>query len=131
MSQSSHAGRNTPGQSAGAAVIDALLAQNAHKGSDPAARRHVRNRWKVDLRIEIEESIDVGTISRELNVTTQDLSRGGYSFLCRQYLHDGTQVRAQVESLPGSPILVGTVVNCSYAGAGQHRVGIKFLLTKS
>lgn len=131
MSQSEHQESNAPSENGATKVLDALLEHETRGNSGAAARRHVRKRWTVELQVRIEETVDLGMINREIRVTTQDLSRGGYSFLCRQYLHVGSQVQAWVMSLPNSPVLMGTVVNCSYDGNGYHRVGVKLLLAKT
>lgn len=131
MSYSGQGRSNAPTAISAADALDALLKQKTRKESEAAPRRHVRKRWTVELQVTIEETLDLSTTRRDLRVSTQDLSRGGYSFLCRNYLHPGSSVRALVSSLPGNPVLMGTVVNCSYAGDGQHRVGVKFLPTQT
>lgn len=131
MSQSGHDKSNAPRESSATDVLDALLKQKAHGESGHAARRHVRKPWTVELLIRIEETVDLRRTTRNLHVITQDLSRGGFSFLCPQFVHPGSHVWAQVTSLPGDPVLMGTVANCSYAGGGKHRVGIKLLLLET
>ncbi len=128
MSQSGHDKSNASRGSSATDVLDALLKQKAHGESGLAPRRHIRKRWIVELLVRIEETVEQRKTSRNLRVVTQDLSRGGFSFLCRHFVHRGSHVWAQVTSLPGDPVLMGTVANCSYAGAGKHRVGVKLLL---
>ena len=127
MPKYSHHSSNTSGEHTPTEVLNALLQQQTRGKSGPAARRYIRKRWTVELQINLEETVEMGKIYRDLRVTTQDLSRGGFSFLCRHFLHSGSQVHARVLSLPESAELVGNVVNCHYDGAGKHRVGVKFL----
>ena len=127
MSQSGYDKSNASRESSATDVVDALLKQKARGESGLAARRHVRKRWTVEIQVRIEETVELHKTSRELRVTTQDLSRGGFSFLCRHFVYPGSQVWARITSLPGNPVLMGTVANCSYAGAGKHRVGVKLL----
>ena len=109
------------------AIVSALLERETRGASKAHPRRHERKRWYVELSIKTEETAGNSRAVRKLRVTTQDLSRGGYSFLCRQFIYPGTLVHARVTALPGKPLLTGTVANCIYAGAGQHRVGVKLL----
>lgn len=131
MAQSDQAKSNAPIETSEADAIMVLLQQNARGKPAPTARRHVRKKWVIELQIKIEEAAAVDAVARDLAVTTQDLSRGGFSFLCRHFLYPGTQVEAQIPSLPGSPVLKGVVANCSYAENGQHRVGIKLTQIQS
>lgn len=131
MSQSGHDESSAPSESSATDVLETLLEQKTRGESGRVARRHVRKRWTVDLLVRIEETVELRKTSRELRVTTQDLSRGGYSFLCRHFIYPGSRVQAHVTSLPGNPVLMGTVANCSYAGAGKHRVGVKLLELKT
>ena len=127
MSQSGHDKSNASRESSATDVLDALLKQKTRGESGLAPRRHVRKRWTVELQVRIEETVELRKTSRELRVTTQDLSRGGFSFLCRHFVHAGSHVWARITSLPGKPVLMGIVANCSYAGAGKHRVGVQLL----
>lgn len=115
----------------GAEALEALLQQSSAAQTARPSRRHVRKRWVIELRIRVVESGTTGAVDRELCVTTQDLSRGGFSFVCRQFLHIGTHVQAEVRSLPGSPVLTAEVANCEYDGNGQHRVGVKLVQVNS
>lgn len=131
MSQSGHDNSNVPTESSATDVLDALFKQKTRGEFGLAPRRHVRKRWTIELLVRIEETVELRKTSRDLRVITQDLSRGGFSFLCRHFVHPGSHVWARVTSLPGDPVLMGTVANCSYAGAGKHRVGVKLLLLET
>ncbi len=131
MSQSGHDKSNVSRENSATDVLETLLKQKASGESGHAARRHVRKPWTVELLIRIEETVDLRRTTRNLHVITLDLSRGGFSFLCPQFVHPGSHVWAQVTSLPGDPVLMGTVANCSYTGGGKHRVGVKLLLLET
>jgi hypothetical protein len=63
---------------------------------------------------------------REVEVTTLDISRGGFSFMYPHFLHTDTTVSTRFDTLPDRPILTGTIKSCVYV-AGQHRVGVEFI----
>lgn len=108
-------------------IVIALLERETQGARSRHPRRHERKRWNVELSIRIEDTVGTAKAKRSVQVTTQDLSRGGYSFLCRHFVHPGTRVHARVTALPGEPVLTGIVANCVYARDGLHRVGVKLL----
>ena len=107
-------------------ILDALEAQ--HGGTISHERReHERFTWCVPLELEIEESSGNCVTQRSLDVVTYDISRGGFAFLVRGYIHSGSLIRASFPSLEGSPRVDGIVRNCRYFGDNQHRVGVEFV----
>ncbi len=93
-------------------------------GSDN--RRHERYAWTVPLSLTIEETGDSGVDSREVVVTTHDISLGGFAFIARSYVHPGSVISARFDTLPGKPRLVGVVRNCIHLSGALHRVGVQF-----
>jgi len=89
----------------------------------PNGRRFERYPWIIDLTMWLEEPSGA---TRTLDVTTHDLSRGGFSFVYRQFLHAGTKIRARFNILPNRPTVAGLVRNCNWVGGHHHRVGVEF-----
>jgi len=89
-------------------------------------RAHERRKWTVPLTVELEEVGQYGPASRTIEVSTVDVSRGGFAFVFRQYVFPGTVVRVQFDSLPKRPRLAGSVKSCNLIGGTQHRVGVQF-----
>jgi len=59
-------------------------------------------------------------------VVTQDISRGGFSFLYSQYLPEGALIMATFDMLPGTPVIQGVVRSCQFLEGMKHRVGVAF-----
>jgi hypothetical protein len=89
-------------------------------------RRHDRHKWVTPLTVLIEKEPDHKSQQRDVEVTTHDISRGGFSFMFKQYLHPGTRIRTRFNALPGCPIVRGIVRNCIHLGATFHRIGVEF-----
>ncbi len=107
------------------AVYDALVADQVRNDASSNQRQHDRLSWVMDLTIWIREH--KWESPREVQVKTSDLSRGGFCFLHSQFLYAKTLVYTRFDLLPGRPVVVGLVTNCSYVGEGHHRVGVRFL----
>ena len=90
----------------------------------PNERRFERYAWIIDLTAWLEEPS--GT-TRTLDATTHDLSRGGFSFVYRQFLHAGTKIRVRFNILPNRSTVAGVVRNCDWVGGHHHRVGVEFV----
>jgi len=94
---------------------------NAHRVRNE--RRAERHHWITDLTLVIEDPLGK---PRTIEVTTNDISAGGFSFVYHQFIHFGTKVRAHFESVPGRPNLDGVVRSCAHLGGMNHRVGVQF-----
>jgi hypothetical protein len=90
-------------------------------------RAHARRPWVTPLTIWIEDSRVGGVSLRPIDVTTQDISRGGFSFVYRQYLNPGTTIRTRFEALPDAPVARAVVRNCIHLSGNLHRTGAQFL----
>lgn len=90
-------------------------------------RKHERRAWAVPLTVMLEERTGQFHRSREVEVTTHNISVGGFAFVYNQYVHAGTIVKVQFDTLPNKPKLTGVVRNCAFLSGRQHRVGVQFL----
>ena len=113
-----------------ASVMDELFRR--HGGTETTAnqRAHERQQWTVPLTVQLEERGQYGPTCRTIEVSTVDISRGGFAFVFRQYISPGTIVRVQFDSLRNRPRLEGKVRGCILIGGNQHRVGVKFTEAK-
>ena len=117
-------------QSTPAAVIKQLAEIQRKRQSDCQfiERKHERKSWNAVITLVIEEMVEKELARhREIEVTTLDISAGGYAFMFKEFVNPGTVVRARFEGLPNKPILVGVVRNCVDVDATQHRVGVQFM----
>jgi hypothetical protein len=108
-------------------VYEALYKRDDREDPVRNQRRHPRNEWIARLTIWVKDCHDTWDTPRELKVMTRDLSRGGFSFIYDQFLHEGTVIRTQFDPLPDRPILIGVVANCRHLNGRQHRVGVQFV----
>lgn len=107
----------------GQAVVEALHAQRGAKVDDKNRRDADRYPWVTQLHVRI---VDLSGNSRDIDVTTHDLSVGGFSFLHSQFLHNGTIILTRIKSLPHQPTLMCIVRNCTHVKGATHRVGVRF-----
>jgi hypothetical protein len=124
MSKPSRSYRSTRADAAD--VVDALAYQQGDARRKLKGRRHVRRSWVTTIDIQIEERSTVGSHTRELRVTTCDVSRGGFSFTHGHLIHPGSRVRVRFDCLPGAPVLTGTVRHCRHVRGTEHHVGVEF-----
>ena len=110
-----------------AAVVDEIFHRFGEKTPTTNQRAQQRHAWSVPLTVVIEEGGKHGTIRREIEVTTADISRRGFAFYYRQYISLNTRVRAQFDSLPNRPRVAGVVRNCRLTRGTQHRIGVQFV----
>lgn len=110
-----------------AAVVDALSRQQEAKEKGKESRRHARRRWVMPLDVIIEERTATGSHPRGIQVTTQDLSPGGFSFVSRHMIHPGTQLRVRFDLLPNRPTLRCVVRHCAHAVGAEHLIGVAFI----
>lgn len=104
-------------------VIEQLQARAQENASVPNQRRAERHPWVTSLTVMLEETPGKW---RTVEVTSHDISTGGFSFVYRQFTHVGTNVRVNINCLPGRPILDGAVRSCVYIGGHHHRIGVQF-----
>lgn len=108
-------------------VFDQLHHRFGSSGSGVSnERKHGRHKWVTPLTVLIEKEPHHKSQKRDVEVTTHDISRGGFSFMFKQYLHPGTRIRTRFNSLPGCPIVRGIVRNCIHLGSTFHRIGVEF-----
>ena len=89
-------------------------------------RHHKRHQWQATITLELEERADQGVSARRIQVTTHNLSAGGFAFIHRQYVHPGTTVIAQLDALADQRRLRGVVRSCIAIGGVRYRVGVQF-----
>jgi len=104
-------------------VIEQLHQRLGQERNVSNERRAERHAWVTDLTLVIE---DLQGKPRTLEVTTHDISEGGFSFVYRQFIHTGTRILAHFGSVSGRPSLEGVVRNCAYVGNMHHRIGVQF-----
>ncbi len=129
-----HVGEDWPreGDSSHNANAHEILSQLAQAYKQPAKksvnqRQHTRHQWKVVLTVELHETNGGNTSRQELEVTTQDIAVGGFSFIYKRYINPGSLSYARFETLPNKPCLKAEVKNCVNLGGFQHRIGMQFL----
>ncbi len=107
--------------------VMAELSRQHHGGSTKGheKRKHQRKQWHTVIRLVLEDPKLVGN-RRAIEVTTQDISVGGFAFIHSQYLYPGTIVRACFNNLPNQPWLKGIIRDCRLLGGIQHRIGVQF-----
>lgn len=113
----------SPGQQ----VIEQLEAQEAEADTVHELRRHRRHAWRVPLTLHVVENFCEHPRSRDIFVTTVDLSRGGFAFEFGSYIHPGTRIEALFHTLPRRPNLIAVVRHCQYVSNQRHRVGVEFV----
>ncbi|MCA9255494.1 MAG: PilZ domain-containing protein [Phycisphaerales bacterium] len=106
------------------ARVVAMLKEQADADSTIVEKRGSdRYAWKIKLHVTI---VDPSGARREIDVTTHDLSIGGFSFIFNQYVHNGTVVIACIKALPQKPLVLCVVRNCVHVKGAMHRVGVNF-----
>jgi hypothetical protein len=103
------------------------LSEQHRPGKAFKDRRHERKPWAVPLTVQLEERCTEGIRTRDVEVTSHNISSGGFAFVFNQYVHEGTIVRVQFDTLPRKPRLMGVVRNCVLLNGRQHRVGVQFM----
>lgn len=105
-------------------LLAALQRQSRGRGR---VRRHARHPWQAEISVCLEFHCEGTFYRRALHVATHDVSLGGFSFTCHQYVHAGTVVYARFDQLPNRPVLKGVVRNCAHLERRTHRVGVEFV----
>ncbi|MGB0767259.1 MAG: PilZ domain-containing protein [Phycisphaeraceae bacterium] len=90
---------------------------------DGTQRQHQRNRWPGMAKVYIREEHNL----RVLDVETGDLSRGGISFVCPQYIYKDSEILFEKPISGGFFRVVATVCNIMVREKGTHRIGAKFV----
>lgn len=109
-------------------IFEELHKRFGRGGPVPNERNSERLPWVTDLTLRVE---DPGRTARDLKVATHDVSRGGFSFVYKQFLHCGTKIRTSFDGLPNRPTIQGVVQYCVDCGDGRHRIGVLFALDSS
>ncbi|HPF39211.1 MAG TPA: PilZ domain-containing protein [Phycisphaerae bacterium] len=114
----------SPAKHENPARVMAMLRKQADADSTTVEKRGSdRYAWRTRLRVTI---VDPSGARREIDVTTHDLSIGGFSFMFNQYVHNGTVVIACIKALPEKPMVLCVVRNCVHVKGAMHRVGVNF-----
>jgi|GEM_PF-2488341 len=92
----------------------------AHQDSQ---RQHQRNPWPGMGKVYIREDHNLHV----LDVETGDLSRGGISFLCPQYIYKDCEVLFEKPVSGGFFRVIIVVCNVMVLEGGVHRIGAKFI----
>lgn len=90
---------------------------------DDTKRQHQRNPWPGMAKIYVREEHNL----RVLSVDTEDLSRGGISFLCPKYIYEGSEVLFEKPIAGGFFRVMVAVRNVRVQDGGSHRIGGQFL----
>lgn len=115
--------KTTQKQAADAKKQRAKAEEEKPPSEDGTQRQHQRNPWPGMAKIYIREEHNL----RVLSVDTDDLSRGGISFLCPQYIYEGSEVLFEKPIAGGFFRVMVAVRNVRVQEGGMHRVGGQFL----
>lgn len=110
-------------QKTAAEAKDAKAKEEQPTSPDGTKRMHQRNPWPGMAKIYIREDNNL----RVLSVDTDDLSRGGISFLCQQYIYEGSEVLFEKPIAGGFFRVMVAVRNVRVQEGGAHRIGGQFL----
>ena len=86
-----------------------------------------RHAYSAKLSVEIDERGDKSGARRQTVVTTRNISSGGFAFECDGFVHEGAEIIATFEHLPGKPRIAGVVKSCAHVEGRRHRIGVQFL----
>ena len=109
-------------------ALEQLRKEIAKSSGHRNKRTAERQPWVTQLNLLIADPLGK---ARALNVSSHDISTGGFSFIYKQFVHINTKVRVQFESLAGRPTLNGVVRSCIHVGGMHHRVGVQFATPSS
>ncbi len=90
-------------------------------------RQRERHVLEIPITVAIKETIGLDEHWQSSNVVTCDLSTSGFAFAFTRYIHTGTKISMQFNSLAAKPTMFGIVRNCTLLDGGKHRVGVEFL----
>ncbi len=107
-------------------VVDGLFLRSDKNKATGNQRSSERNALAINLSITIEQRNAHDVTRSTKDVVTQDISRGGFSFLYNQYLPVGSLIMATFDMLPGTPEVQGVVRSCRLIEGMKHRVGVAF-----
>ncbi len=107
-------------------LMQILSRQQPLTGGHVHPRQHERHAWRVQRRLIL---VECGRMGRrlDLDVVTEDISKGGFAFVCQQYVPPGTIVFLGLEVMAPSAIVKGIVRNCVHVQGRKHRVGVQFV----
>ena len=104
-------------------IIHALFERAGGRGKVDDQRAAGRFSWVTKLSVRIIDPIGA---PRDIEVTTRDLSTGGFSFVHNQFVHEGTIVITRIKGLPHQPTIMCVVRHCEHISGAKHRVGVRF-----
>ena len=128
-SDSSASPERVDATSTSAPLAATLFLDDDHRGDERTAglgsgrnrRRHRRLSWLLKAVVQLESPDD----TRRIAVSMHDISRSGFSFNCRSYICQGTQLHVEFR-IGGDVIrLSGVVVHCRACTGQVHRVGVR------
>jgi len=112
---------------ANAKKIMAQLKKQHQMPESGDGREHSRRPWNVVLKLEFELVQDDATLQQKAEVTTHDISQGGFSFIYNKDLPIGTRVKTCFDMLPNKPIVYGEIRGARHLYGMQYRVGVAFV----
>jgi hypothetical protein len=104
-------------------LIELLRRQPVGKNAS-RLRQHERIRCAVPSTVWLEGADSA--LSSPLKVITEDVSAGGFAFVCDTYLAVGTPINIQFGAVEGPP-LRAVVRHCTSIDGTRHRVGARLL----
>ncbi|MBX2851380.1 MAG: PilZ domain-containing protein [Phycisphaeraceae bacterium] len=90
---------------------------------DGTKRMHQRNPWPGMAKVYVREDDNL----RVLSVDTEDLSRGGISFVSQKYIYKDSEALYEKPIQGGFFRVMVTVRNVRVLDGGAHRIGAQFL----
>ena len=93
-------------------------------------RMHQRKSWCAVLTVQFEDSTGQLTILHKVEITTHDVSRGGFGFIFNKNIRVGSHISAQFNMLPNQPIIHGEIRSSRHLCGQQYRIGVFFTNVK-
>ena len=111
------------------AVLIELLKRQRKPAGCNRFRKYERHKCSVRVKIQIDGAGGKEAVVLECEVVTEDLSAGGFSFICDVCLAPGTTFRAHFGEFQSGPPLRAVVRRCANLTERMHRVGAEFVET--
>lgn len=89
-------------------------------------RRYERYKCAVGGTVQFTIPTSAGNRALETRIVTEDISAGGFAFVCKWCIATGTTLRAQLDGMEHETPLTGTVRRCVFVREKTYRIGVEF-----
>jgi len=89
-------------------------------------RKHERRSWCVVMTVEVDRQSHNGTFRKSAQITTHDISRGGFSFIYHETIPENSKITGQLDMLPNKPVIHGVIRSCFHLIGNQYKIGVQF-----